>query len=58
MPPGYTSIEISRLLLEKAGVVVAPGVGFGHFGEGYFRVALTVDVPRLQEAVDRIAKLD
>ena len=41
--------------LEEGGVMLTPGVGFGEHGEGYFRLALTVGVPRLQEAVARIS---
>jgi LL-diaminopimelate aminotransferase len=41
-------------LLEETGVVVTPGSGFGKFGEGYFRIALTVNEERLQEAMERI----
>jgi LL-diaminopimelate aminotransferase len=40
--------------LDDAGVVVTPGAGFGPHGEGYFRVALTVDEARLAEALERI----
>jgi LL-diaminopimelate aminotransferase len=57
VPPGYTSNELSRLLLERADIVTTPGVGFGPNGEGYIRMALTVPEQRLQEAVDRIKRL-
>ncbi|MCG3056615.1 aminotransferase class I/II-fold pyridoxal phosphate-dependent enzyme, partial [Escherichia coli] len=40
VPKSYTSEEFSDLLLEKAHVVVAPGIGFGEYGEGYVRVGL------------------
>ena len=30
----------SKLLIEQAGVAVAPGVGFGEYGEGYVRIGL------------------
>jgi LL-diaminopimelate aminotransferase len=57
VPTGQTSESFSSLLLEKAAVVCTPGNGFGAHGEGYVRFALTVDAPRLEEAVDRIAKV-
>ncbi|MDP8261501.1 MAG: aminotransferase class I/II-fold pyridoxal phosphate-dependent enzyme, partial [Candidatus Kappaea frigidicola] len=57
VPPGYTSMELSDSLLEKANIVVTPGVGFGENGEGYIRVALTVDKTRIVEAIERIKKL-
>jgi len=50
------SRAFSRLLLEKAGVLATPGVGFGAAGEGYIRFALTTDVARIKEAVERIKK--
>lgn len=55
---GYTSQEFANLLLEKADVAVAPGNGFGSFGEGYVRVGLLVDEVRLVEAINRIEKLN
>ncbi|WP_110111645.1 pyridoxal phosphate-dependent aminotransferase [Bacillus sp. CGMCC 1.16541] len=57
VPNGYTSEQFSDLLLEKAHVVVAPGIGFGKYGEGYVRVGLLTDEDRLKEAVERIKKL-
>ncbi|MCK5306382.1 MAG: LL-diaminopimelate aminotransferase [Candidatus Omnitrophica bacterium] len=57
VPPGYTSMELADKLLEKASVVVTPGVGFGDNGEGYIRIALTVNKERIEEAVERIAGL-
>jgi len=53
-------MSFAKLLLEEAGVLVIPGVGYGQYGEGYIRMSLTVmgdkNGERLQEAVDRIAK--
>ncbi len=54
VPEGYTSESFTELLLTKAGIVTTPGNGFGPSGEGYIRIALTVDEDRLKEAVDRI----
>ena len=54
VPDRYTSAEITTRLIEETGVVVTPGNGFGEFGEGYFRIALTQDKDRLKEAVERI----
>lgn len=56
-PKPYTSTELCAKLLDEADVVTTPGLGFGRTADGYIRVALTVDTPRLLEAVDRIAKL-
>ncbi len=58
IPEKYTSIEFSKLLLEEAGIVATPGVGFGEYGEGYIRFALTRSVERIGEAVERMEKLE
>jgi LL-diaminopimelate aminotransferase len=44
-------------LLEKTGVVVTPGVGYGQAGEGYFRISLTYPDAVLEEAMSRIADM-
>ncbi len=54
VPEGYTSTEFAATLLEKAGVIVSPGNAYGDEGEGYFRIALTVDKQRITEAFERI----
>ena len=53
---GETSAEFADLLLDRAGVVVAPGLGYGSGGEGYVRISLTVPDDRLAEAMDRFAE--
>jgi len=58
VPEGHTSASFSSVLLSKVGIVVTPGTGFGKHGEGYIRAALTVDAPRVREAVERIAASD
>ena len=42
------------MLLEKTGVVVTPGIGYGEYGEGYFRISLCVEESRLVEAIERM----
>ncbi len=54
VPYGYTSGSFSKMLLEKANVVVTPGSEFGKFGEGFFRISLTISDGRLKEALDRM----
>jgi len=48
---------MSKIILSKADVVVTPGIGFGNYGEGYIRMALTVPKKRLEEAVARLKKI-
>jgi LL-diaminopimelate aminotransferase len=54
VPDGYTSESFAELVLEQAGVVVAPGPAYGPSGEGFFRISLTVSDDRLEEAMRRI----
>ena len=57
VPPRFaTSLEFTTELLEKTGIVVAPGSGFGRAGEGFVRIALCVDEARCREAAERIAR--
>ena len=51
-----SSMDFANLLLEKAGIIVTPGIGYGEYGEGYVRIALTVEERRLKEAIERIKK--
>lgn len=56
-PKGLPSTQVAGRLLEEAGVVCTPGVGFGPSGEGYVRFALSVEEKRLREAIERILKV-
>ena len=56
-PEGFSSQEFCKKVLQDVGVVVTPGVGFGKAGEGYFRIALTVEEERLKEAIQRFSIL-
>ena len=53
-----SSIQFSMFLLERAGLVVTPGIGFGAYGEGFIRLALCVSEERLKEAGERIKGLN
>lgn len=57
VPAPHTSESFADLLLKEAHVAVAPGHGFGTYGEGYVRIGLLESEERLVEAVQRIAKL-
>ena len=55
--PGSDSMAFANKLLDGAGVVCTPGIGFGEHGEGFVRFALTKSVERTKEAIDRIEKV-
>jgi LL-diaminopimelate aminotransferase len=54
VPPGYSSTEFVNLLLDKCGILVPPGNGYGAAGEGFFRIALTIPDERMHEAIQRL----
>ena len=51
---GRSSAAFAADLLEKTGVVVTPGLGYGQWGEGFFRISLTYPDAVLKEALERI----
>jgi LL-diaminopimelate aminotransferase len=57
VPRDYTSTQFATLLLEQGGIVATPGNGFGEAGEGYIRMAITVDETRLREAIERLKRI-
>ena len=54
VPKGYDSMSFCAAMLEKCGIIVVPGVGYGPAGEGYVRFALTLDESRIKEALQRM----
>jgi LL-diaminopimelate aminotransferase len=56
-PEGLSSAQFAGRVLTETGVALTPGNGFGDHGEGYFRISLTVNEERLQEALGRIETL-
>jgi len=54
---GGSSAAFAAELLEKTGVVVTPGLGYGQWGEGFFRISLTYPDDVIREAVGRIREL-
>lgn len=54
---GHTSAEVADYILKNAHVLTLPGTAFGDCGEGYIRIACTVDKMTLKEAFDRIERL-
>jgi len=57
VPPGYDSIGFAGYVLDQVGVNITPGVGFGTYGEGYFRLSVTAPDARLAEAMARLRQL-
>ena len=55
-PPGESSVQFTARLLDQAGVVVAPGTGYGPSGEGYIRLSLTIPEALLEEGCERVRK--
>jgi alanine-synthesizing transaminase len=57
IPPRYAhlgSVEFSKLLLERAQVAVAPGLGFGEYGDTHVRIGLVENTHRLRQAIRNI----
>lgn len=57
IPPRYAdlgSVGFSKLLLSRAKVAVAPGIGFGEYGDTHVRIALVENTQRLRQAVRNI----
>src|SRR5262249_18189171 len=50
------SVQFAKLLVEKADVAVSPGLGFGEYGEGFVRIALVENEPRIRQAARNITK--
>ena len=54
---GLSSVDAADMILREAHVLTLPGNAFGECGEGYVRIACTVNVDTLKEAFDRIEKV-
>lgn len=50
------SLEFAKLLIQETGVAVAPGVGFGEYGDQYVRLALVENEQRIRQAARAIKK--
>ena len=50
------AMMFAKLLIEEAGVAVAPGVGFGEYGEGYVRVGLVENEQRIRQAARNVRR--
>jgi alanine-synthesizing transaminase len=57
IPPAFAhlgSLEFSKLLMREAKVAVAPGIGFGEYGDGFVRIGLVENRHRTRQAVRTI----
>jgi alanine-synthesizing transaminase len=51
------SLEFAKLLVQETGVAVAPGVGFGEYGDQYIRLAFVENEQRIRQAARNVKKL-
>ncbi len=59
LPENYkhmSSLQFAETLIEKTGIAVAPGIGFGTYGDGYVRMALVTHDNRFHDALLRLKK--
>ena len=56
VPGGEPSMDFAKRLIEKEGLVVTPGIGFGKEGDKFFRLALTVPDSSLVDAINRLGR--
>jgi alanine-synthesizing transaminase len=50
------SLEFSKLLIEKADIAVAPGIGFGEHGDDFVRIALVENEQRIRQAARNVRR--
>ncbi len=55
VPDNKKSMDYCRELMERAGIIATPGIGFGSFGEGYFRLSITAGDEVIEKAAGRLA---
>jgi LL-diaminopimelate aminotransferase len=53
----HSSMQFSEYLLERTGIMVTPGIGFGENGDRYIRIAINLTVPRIKETLARLGEL-
>lgn len=54
---GFNSVDFADQLLNKAGILVVPGLAFGKAGEGFIRIAATQEISVLKQAVAKLQQL-
>ena len=57
IPSGWNSSEeFCTALLESTGVSITPGSVYGTYGEGFARISLVTETPRMSEAMRRLTE--
>jgi alanine-synthesizing transaminase len=59
LPPKFAhlgSVEFSKRLMEEAEIAVAPGLGFGEYGDGFIRIGLVENEQRIRQAARNLRK--
>jgi LL-diaminopimelate aminotransferase len=56
VPKGFTSASFAEYVLDKASVIITPGSGYGQYGEGYFRISITIPEEKIKEGLRRLAE--
>jgi aspartate aminotransferase len=54
---GLTSSQISKHMMDKAGVIVSPGDIFGKYGEGFIRLTYANSMDNISKAIDKLYKI-
>jgi LL-diaminopimelate aminotransferase len=54
VPEGYSSAELTEILLEERNIVVTPGSGYGKYGEGYIRLSLTISDDQFEKGLGQL----
>ncbi len=57
IPGNIGSMQFCKYLLRETGIVCTPGIGFGKYGEGYFRLSLTANTGTIRSAGKKLAKI-
>ena len=51
------SMEFAKIMLKEAEVAVAPGIGFGQYGDGHVRIGMVENKQRLRQATRNIRQM-
>jgi LL-diaminopimelate aminotransferase len=57
LPENIPSAAFAEALMDREGVIVLPGSGFGAGGEGFFRISFIASPARLREAAERAGRV-